>query len=161
MQHTETEVQTPAPVSISNETKGVFFDTDRLIITGFYSDEIGAYRAKKTWSLALEQSFLLDSGHDFKVKVVRNMDAALYELRCEFTTACGRYAFWRLTHNQAPETQFLMEHAHRPSLNPDSYPMVEDDEEGIPFVQGYGESGHRPEWRNYIKSLLTRIFNRS
>jgi hypothetical protein len=36
-------------------------------------------------------------------------------LTCEFSTACGRYAFWRLTNSQSPESQYLIETAHIPS----------------------------------------------
>jgi hypothetical protein len=48
----------------------------------------------------------------------------LYKVRCDFQTACGRYAFWRLTHHQAPEVQFLLETAHLPYVGIDDFERV-------------------------------------
>jgi hypothetical protein len=94
----------------------VSFDLDRIVLEGCYADELSAYRAKKTWSKTLETSFLLDLGFDFKV-VVEHTEQPFYSVRCDFSTACGRYAFWRLTHNQAPEIQFIIRTAHIPTAD--------------------------------------------
>ena len=34
-----------------------------------------------------------------------NSESKYFVLNCYFTSACGRYAFWRLINNQAPEAE--------------------------------------------------------
>jgi hypothetical protein len=94
---------------------GVCFDPDEVVLEGLYADELSAYRAKKVWVRALESNFLLETKHDFSIRVLASDKGSMFKLRCDFMTACGRYAFWRLTHNQAPETQYLIETAHIPA----------------------------------------------
>jgi hypothetical protein len=105
------------------ETEGVglWFDSDRLMLSGVYLDEITAYRARKRWIEALEINFLLEERHDFTIKVRPAHGGKLYRVRCDFQSACGRYAFWRLTHHQAPEVQFLLETAHLPYVGMDDF----------------------------------------
>lgn len=93
----------------------VRFDTERLLIRATYSDQLSAYRARRLWTEAFESQFLLDTGHDFRLEICSNLTEHSFALTCEFLTACGRYAFWRLTHNQAPDIQYLVETAHIPS----------------------------------------------
>lgn len=93
----------------------VRFDTERLLIRAAYSDQLSAYRARRLWNDAFEGQFLLDAEHDFRIEVTSNLNEHTFSLNCEFLTACGRYAFWRLTHNQAPDIQYLVETAHIPS----------------------------------------------
>ncbi len=100
-------------IDFENFVPEVSFDLDRIVLEGCYADELSAYRAKKTWSKTLETSFLLDLDFDFKV-VVEHTEQPFYSVRCDFSTACGRYAFWRLTHNQAPEIQYIIRTAHIP-----------------------------------------------
>lgn len=95
-------------------TTGVVFDADKMAVQGVYRDQLAAYRAKKLWSSALQKNFLLEAGHDFALDVNSSLETHVFVLRCDFLTACGRYAFWRLTHSQAPEVQYLMEIAHVP-----------------------------------------------
>ena len=69
------------------------------------------------WLLkAFEMNFLLEDIHDFRVKVAFDNEDSRYRVQCNFTSACGRYAFWRLTHHQAPEVQFALETAHLPHV---------------------------------------------
>ena len=112
----EVKVQEPQVVNLTDdfsERECVSFDPEALALEGNYNDELSAHRAKRSWTNVLETTFLLDKGHDFKLRVVN--PEANYLLRCEFTTACGRYAFWRLTNNQAPEAQYQIETAHIPN----------------------------------------------
>jgi len=105
-------------IDFENFVPEVSFDLDRIVLEGYYADELSAYRAKKTWAKTLETSFLLDLDFDFKV-IVERTDQPFYSVRCDFSTACGRYAFWRLTHNQAPEIQYIIRTAHIPSTELD------------------------------------------
>lgn len=95
--------------------EGVSFDPEHITLEGIYSDQLSAYRAKKVWLETLETNFLLESDHDFALRVRSNASERRYVLRCEFLTACARYAFWRLTNNQAPEAQYIIETAHIPN----------------------------------------------
>jgi hypothetical protein len=94
--------------------EGVCFDPNEVTLEGCYRDQLSLYRAKRVWKLALEGNFLLESEHDFTIVAASNVGEMRYLLKCNFLTACGRYAFWRLTHNQAPEAQNLIETAHIP-----------------------------------------------
>jgi hypothetical protein len=100
--------------SVSLE-KGIWFDPDRIMLEGSYTDQVTAYRARRRWIKTFETNFLLEGQHDFKVQVTQDAENETFRLRCDFLTACGRYAFWRLTHNQAPEVQHLLETAHLPA----------------------------------------------
>jgi hypothetical protein len=95
---------------------GLWYDAEKLILEGIYLDEVSAYRARRSWIKTFEMNFLLEEIHDFKVKVVFESDECKYHVQCTFTSACGRYAFWRLTHHQAPEVQFTLETAHLPHM---------------------------------------------
>ncbi len=100
--------------SVSSE-KGIWFDPERIMLEGSYTDQVTAYRARRRWIKTFETNFLLEGQHDFKVQVTQDSGSETFRLRCDFLTACGRYAFWRLTHNQAPEVQHLLETAHLPA----------------------------------------------
>ena len=103
------------------EGVGLWYDSDRLVLSGVYLDEVTAYRARKRWIEALEKNFLLEERHDFTIKVRSAHAGKHFKVRCDFLTACGRYAFWRLTNHQAPEVQFLLETAHVPHLGLDEF----------------------------------------
>ncbi len=93
----------------------VFFDPDIIMLEGRYSDELSAHRARRSWVKIFEASFLLEPEHDFLLTVSLMTDEDGFALRCSFVSACGRYAFWRLTHGQAQDAQYLLETAHVPS----------------------------------------------
>ena len=147
------------------ETAGVCFDPDNVILHGVYRDELSAPRAKRRWISTLEASFLLDSGHDFEL-VVQLLEEG-YVLSCRFGTACGRYAFWRLTNNQAPEAQYLIETAHIPDSE-----MMQDEFLAVPDMcpvpdanAAYFE-GHQPppsiypEHSNSLRAWLAGFVRR-
>jgi hypothetical protein len=96
---------------------GLWYDSERLMLEGVYLDEVTAYRARKGWIEAFETNFLLEDRIDFRVRVVQLAQKGRFGVTCEFLTACGRYAFWRLTHHQAPEVQFILETAHLPAFS--------------------------------------------
>jgi hypothetical protein len=133
---------------------GLWYDPERLVIEGVYQDELSAYRARRRWIEAMEKNFLLDDSVDFSLKVRRARGGRHYRVRCDFTTACGRYAFWRLTHHQAPEVQFLLETAHLPHSIPEKFlPEIEPDHDM--FISDAGIPGEQPEYRT--QSLLQRV----
>lgn len=93
----------------------VAFDADTAALEGHYVDELSAFRARKVWIEILENNFLLEKDHDFQTQISGDIEEGSYVLRCTFQTACGRYAFWRLTNSQAPEAQYTIETAHIPN----------------------------------------------
>lgn len=105
-QHTEINQETPKFV-------GVCFDPENITLEGYYNDELSAFRARRSWQKALHESFLLDKKRDFSFEIIQCHDG-YFGIKCIFTSACGRYAFWRLTNNQAPEAQYQIETGHIP-----------------------------------------------
>jgi hypothetical protein len=98
---------------VSNESLlGLWYEPERLLIEGVYRDELTAYRVRKRWIAAFREHFLLDEGVDLSFKVSKVGGSGFSKLHCYFISACGRYAFWRLTHHQALEVQWLLERAH-------------------------------------------------
>ncbi len=112
----KSELQVPiTPPMLGVEFRGeVFFDAELIMLEGRYSDELCAHRARRGWTKIFMSSFLLEKEHDFELSVVACQEDECYALRCTFVSACGRYAFWRLTHGQAIEAQYQLEVAHVP-----------------------------------------------
>ena len=94
---------------------GVKFDPDAVSLLGIYKDELSLFRAKRSWTEILESNFLLEAKYDYIFDKLNNPESGAFILQCSFLTACGRYAFWRLTNHQAPEAQYLIETAHIPN----------------------------------------------
>jgi hypothetical protein len=115
---------------------GLWYDAERLLLEGIYLDEVSAYRARRSWIKAFEMNFLLEDIHDFRVKVSFDVEESHYRVQCSFTSACGRYAFWRLTHHQAPEVQFALETAHLPHVATMRFvdSIIDADEEALSQV---------------------------
>jgi hypothetical protein len=90
------------------------FNTTDVILEGEYFDELSAFRARNRWRQGFEASFLLEHDYDFSLLVTPCQERGTFQLRCFFSSACGRYAFWRLTHHQVPELLYLIETAHIP-----------------------------------------------
>ncbi len=110
----QSEIEESIAIAEAPQGLGLWYDAERLILEGAYLDEITAYRARRRWIQTFEMNFLLEGDHDFRLKVIFEDESHRFFVRCTFLTACGRYAFWRLTHHQAPEVQFMLETAHLP-----------------------------------------------
>ncbi len=115
---------------------GVRFDSEAVTLFGIYKDELSLFRAKKSWTEILESNFLLEPSYDYTLNKIARLSENSFILQCSFLTACGRYAFWRLTNDQAPEAQYLIETAHIPSSDfasdmfisaPDLTPLYQQD----------------------------------
>lgn len=90
----------------------VSYSSEKYIIMGEYSNELLLFRAKKFWALVLQDTFLLENITDFKFQVKKNSKLNIYNLICTFKSACGRYAFWRISNDQNPEVKYIIETAH-------------------------------------------------
>jgi len=90
------------------------FCLDTTSLTGFYSDELACYRARRVWKTVFERTFLLNSECDFTMETNSDEEAPSFSLRCTFNSPSGRYVLWRLANDQAPESQYTIETAHVP-----------------------------------------------
>lgn len=132
--------------------EGVAFDMSRMTLDGLYQNELDAYRAKRVWKQALSSLFILDPEHDFELSVHSDSSSDTFLLTCEFKTACGRYAFWRLTNNQAPEAQSIIEAAHRPEYRVSADPLLNEILVHRPAVLGEAPRG------GFLFKLISSIF---
>ena len=134
-------------------TRGLHFDPELVSLKGVYIDQISAYRARRGWGEALERCFLLEKNQDFEIKVKSDFSKGEYTLECVFNSACARYAFWRLTHDQAPEAQYLIETAHIPESE-----TLEQHSVIAPDLQGSTPAmdGNRPR-RNTLSGTMLRV----
>lgn len=85
--------------------EGLIYDAESVILAGKYTDEMSAHRAKKTWIDVLGSYFLLESERDYELWVTTDLTEEYFVIHCCFISACGRYAFWRLVNQQAPEAE--------------------------------------------------------
>ncbi|MCC6933988.1 MAG: hypothetical protein IT292_12190 [Deltaproteobacteria bacterium] len=92
----------------TGSTATVKYDTDKVLLVGSYSDELSAYRAKRSWLDILAAHFTLEKGRDYDLNLVKpcsEKEINNFTLTCSFHSACGRYAFWRLINGQSPEAE--------------------------------------------------------
>lgn len=92
-----------ATVDRDTSKAGLSFDADTITLSGRFSDEIAAYRARAIWKEVFNSYFLLDKERDYEMKVEHH--GHHYVLVCLFSSACGRYAFWRMINGQAPDAE--------------------------------------------------------
>jgi hypothetical protein len=95
---------TPVATELEQQKPGLVFDADNIALVGKFTDEISAYRARRSWIDVTKNYFLLESKRDFEM-TIRYSEDGLYVVSCAFHSACGRYAFWRLVNRQAPEAE--------------------------------------------------------
>lgn len=129
----------------------ISFDLETVTLHGSYADQLSAYRARKIWVSTLENCFLLEQGQDFVVSIRSNLTDGNFGIICSFISACARYAFWRLTNNQAPEAQYMIETAHIPDSE-----MRHDDYVAAPDMRPQEEDS-LPLARQRKDTLLERI----
>lgn len=133
--------------------KGVTYDTHTATLVGNFHDEMAAYRTRRTWAKILQEHFLLELGRDYEVSIRIDSVNGRSIVECCFTSACGRYAFWRLLNKQAPEAaEELLKVAkvkkakRKDSASQPQHPWI---------LQGYEESNS--QFVESIKSLLKDI----
>ena len=97
-----------------------------------------------------------------------NIEEGVFTLQCEFVSACGRYAFWRLTNNQAPEAQYLIETAHIPNAElreaefHAASDLVRHEPESMMWSHSSPEEEHEtPSFTERISAFFCRMFRLS
>jgi len=92
-------------LDLSKYTSGLIYDADTVTLIGKYTDELSCHRARKNWVELFSNYFLLEANRDYDILVESDLDGGIFIINCIFTSACGRYAFWRLVNQQAPEAE--------------------------------------------------------
>lgn len=91
---------------IGRTKHGLSFHADGAALITAFSDELAAYRARKIWVDAFRNYFLLEKDRDYEIWVNPSIqDEQCFVLSACFSSACGRYAFWRLINQQCPEVE--------------------------------------------------------
>ena len=90
---------------LSKFKPGLIFDADGVCLFGKHQDEMSAWRSKRRWVEVLHDYFLLELERDYDIEVISDLDTMTFAVSCTFSSACGRYAFWRLINHQAPEAE--------------------------------------------------------
>ena len=94
------------------------FNKDTHILSKSYTDEISAYRAKKTW-VSLLKGCLLDVVDDINLRVTKMeviQAGNLYTLSCKFHSHTARYTFFRMISNNMNVLVCSLEAAHIPKV---------------------------------------------
>lgn len=149
--------------SYFNRLPEICFDPENILLEGWYSDELSAYRAKKVWEETLAHYFLLEPEEDFVLGVTREPGAKAYRLSCSFFSACARYAFWRITNEQAPEAQYIIETAHIPKTeSPGEDYLTAPDMKALSDIHplSFTENGKPPRYNDNWLSAIKRIFQK-
>jgi hypothetical protein len=94
----------------SSAQQSVSYDADNVCLLGSFNDELTSYRTRREWVDILANYFLLEKDRDYtlEIEAKEGQEEANFQLKCVFTSACGRYAFWRLINRQAPEAERLL-----------------------------------------------------
>ncbi len=92
-------------VDLTAAKLGLIYDAEGVTLIGKYSDELSAYRSRREWQGILSNHFLLENERDYDLTVYSSVEDGQFLLSCAFSSACGRYAFWRLVNRQAPEAE--------------------------------------------------------
>jgi hypothetical protein len=95
-------------ISTKVDLSDISFDAEAITLDGHFKDELSAYRTRKEWESTLHEYFLLEKDRDYSMEITSAPEVESHNLRCIFTSACGRYAFWRLINDQAPEAKFQL-----------------------------------------------------
>ncbi len=157
------EINTASKNSIGSNGLSITYDTDSISIVAKFSDEMSAYRGRKGWSEILSAHFLLEDDRDYNIKVMpsEGCNTEAFKLKCEFDSACGRYAFWRLINHQAPEAEEkLIQSGYPENLKKKKSSAIADficsEEEG-PWILSKSSSEGNFEEENIGKGLLSFI----
>jgi len=93
---------------LSKMKSGLLFDAEGVTLISRCSDELAAYRIRRQWSEVLANYFLLEQERDYEMSILSLPENNYHVLNCFFISACGRYAFWRLINDQAPEAELKL-----------------------------------------------------
>ena len=104
VQHTK-DISEVSSVDLTKARPGLIYDAEGVTLFGKYTDQLSTYRSRKEWQAILASHFLLEPERDYEIKAICSIDDNKVLLSCSFTSACGRYAFWRLVNRQAPEAE--------------------------------------------------------
>ena len=108
----------------AKKTPKLEYLTDDVAIVRNFPDEMSAYRARKTWHKILSSHFLLEDERDYTIAIDCDHATRRYSLSCIFTSACGRFAYWRLVNKQAIEAEAALMHGEGVRWKTNSLPII-------------------------------------
>ena len=133
------------------------YNTDNISIISQFADEMSVYRCRRTWTEILGNHFLLEKDRDFKMSIL--VSESPFVLTCEFNSACGRYAFWRLINHQAPEAERKLIHSGYPGSDLSSEELT-DDKLISPLIMSGGVTEPIRRKKSIPKKLIELLWNR-
>ena len=136
----------------------ITYNTDNISIISQFGDEMSVYRCRRTWTEILSNHFLLEKDRDFKMSI--SASESPFILTCEFNSACGRYAFWRLINQQAPEAENKLINSGYPGS--ELFDTEEPTGEKVvsPWIMSGGVSEPIRRRKSLSKKLLELLWNR-
>lgn len=133
------------------------YDAEGVSLIGKYADEISAHRAKRVWKNVLGNSFLLDEGRDYELWITGSISEQNFVVSCSFLSACGRYAFWRLINEQAPDAEMkLRGESPQDKKMPAFY--TESNEEKAPWILRLSDELENVETNKGLLQKILRLF---
>jgi len=136
----------------------ITYNTDDVSIISKFSDEMAAYRCRRTWTEIFGNHFLLENDRDFKLSI--SSSGENFSLNCEFNSACGRYAFWRLINHQAPEAERKLINSGYPASDFSSGTQLPHDEIVSPWIMSGGVSEPIRRRKSFSRKLIELLWNR-
>jgi hypothetical protein len=155
----------PTGAELHSQKSGLLFDADGVTLIARLKDELSAYRMRKTWKEVLAGYFLLEQERDYEMSIVCVPEHDYFVLNCFFISACGRYAFWRLMNDQAPEAELKLSIINKKTSKSKKLSFwwnnTDSTEHPMPKVHTGIEHGfeHSPKIPNDLLQKLKKLFS--
>ena len=134
---------------------GLHFSSDSASLISCYSNQLAAYRARKQWKEILQNYFLLDNERDYQISVARSVqNKNHFIVTCEFDSACGRYAFWRIINNQSPEAEHMLSIDSIGITTSDSYEYALHNNKEAEWLYSSDDADKPKSFMNYLSNFL-------
>jgi len=153
---------TTSSIDLSRAKPGLIYDAEGVTLFGKYQDELSAYRARREWQTIFSGHFLLENERDYEMSVFSSLEDNQFILAACFTSACGRYAFWRLVNRQAPEAEQKL-NGHRERIQKSNRNFLgsswnADSKETTLVVSAFEEQIQRNEETVSLVNRLLQLF---
>ena len=146
-------------LDLKKHKEGLIYDADGVVIAGKYHDEISAYRSKRHWIEVLSTYFLLEENRDYEIWVTSSLEDRYFVVGCCFVSACGRYAFWRLVNQQAPEAEAKLSEYFSNTQSRKRRERAKTNRDSIKLPMIIGEIENNIDQQREIRGLLKRILD--
>jgi len=149
---------TNSNIDFARAKLGLIYDAEAVTLFGKYQDELSAHRARKEWQVVLGSHFLLERERDYDLVVFTSLEDGQFVLSCNFVSACGRYAFWRLVNRQAPEAEQKLNTNNERVQKSNRNPWSNNNNETSIVVNALEEQIDRNEETKSLVNRLLQLF---